>query len=122
MAISKYRDLDVYCEGFELAVALHRRTQTFDRREAGDVRDQIRRSSKSICALIAEGHGRRESAAEFRRYLRMAHGSLQETKVWIEFCQALGFLPKEEARRFWKSYDTLGKRLYRLGESWEAYE
>ena len=121
MSIYNYRDLDVYREGFDLAVQLHNATAPFDWRQAGDVQKQIRRSSKSICALIAEGFGRRESTAEFRRYLRMAHGSLQETKVWIEFCQALEFLPLEEARSYWKGYDTLGKRLYRLSENWETY-
>ena len=121
MAISKYRDLEVYCEGFDLAVDLHRRTRRFDVEDAGDLRRQIRRSSKGICANIAEGFGRRESTAEFRRFLRIANGSLQETKVWIEFSQALDFLPATEARRFWKGYDTLGKRLYRLSQTWETY-
>jgi four helix bundle protein len=119
MVIRKVRDLEVYCEGFDLAVEIHRATESFDWRSCGDVKDQIRRSSKSICALIAEGFGRRQSAKEFRRYLRMSHGSLQETKVWIEFCQALDLLPTEKCRDLWQRYDILGKRLYRLSERWE---
>ena len=122
MAIRTYRDLDVYCEAFDLAVDIHRQSRQFFADDGGDIRDQIRRSSKSICANIAEGFGRRESTAEFRRYLRIAHGSLQETKVWIEFCQALDLLPATEARRLWKAYDTLGKRMYRLSQRWESYE
>ena len=119
MAIRRVRDLEVYCEAFDLAVEIHRTTESFDWRSCRDVKDQIRRSSKSICALIAEGFGRRTSAKEFRRYLRMSHGSLQETKVWIEFCQALDLLPTERCRDLWQRYDHLGRRLYRLAERWE---
>ena len=121
MAITNYRDLEVYREGFDLAVQLHRRTRRFDVEDGDEIRGQIRRSSKGICANIAEGFGRQESAAEFRRFLRIASGSLQETKVWLEFCQALALLPDEEARSFWQDYDTLGKRLYRLSHRWETF-
>jgi four helix bundle protein len=121
MVIRKVRDLEVYCGAFDLAVEIHRATESFDWRSCGDVKDQMRRSSKSVCALIAEGFGRRESTKEFRRYLRMSQGSLQETKVWIEFCQALDLLPTERCRELWRGYDCLGRRLYRLIERWEDF-
>ena len=80
MPIRSYHDLEIYREGFDLALKLHRDTESFPDEERFGMRSQIRRSSKSICALIAEGHGRVESAEEFRRYLRMAHGSVQQTQ------------------------------------------
>ena len=122
MSIRSVRDLEVYNEAFELAVDIHRQSRRFDPGEAEDVRRQIRRSFKSICALIAEGFGRRESNKEFRRYLRMAHGSLQETKVWIEFCQALGFWSRDQAGVLWRRYDTLGKRLWTLAKRWRSFD
>ena len=122
MSIKSVRDLEVYQQAFGLAVEVHQGSARFDPREAGDVRRQLRRSSKSICALIAEGFGRRDSTKEFRRYLRMAHGSLQETKVWIEFAQALEFWSREQAGVLWLRYDTLGKRLWTLARQWRSFD
>lgn len=120
MTIKKYQDLKVYGRGFDLAVELHEATKVFSS-DGEDVRRQMRRSSKSICALVAEGYGRRESQAEFRRYLRMAHGSLQETRVWIEFGQALGFWSRDTAAELWRRYDELGKMLYGLSKTWRSF-
>ena len=121
MSIRKVRDLEVYRDAFGLAVEIHRLSGEFPA-DGYDVQSQIRRSSKSICALIAEGYGRRESPKDFRNYLRMAHGSLQETKVWLEFAQALGFVERSQARALWKAYDTLGKRMWTLAKRWQSFE
>ena len=118
MAIYNYQDLEVYREAFELAVEVHQVTEDFPKHERFALVDQLRRSSKGICAMIAEGFSHKGHPAEFKRYLRMAHGSLQESKVWIEFCGALGYLEREQADRYWQRYDRLGKRLYRMHQSW----
>ena len=118
MAIYGYQDLEVYREAFELALEVHEVTRGFPREERYALVDQVRRSSKSICALIAEGFSRKDREREFKRYLRMAHGSIQETKVWLEFSGALGYLDGNRFDEMWKSYDELGKRLYRLIRTW----
>jgi len=69
MSIYNYHDLEVYREGFDLAVKVHRNTEGFPDEERYGMQSQVRRSSKSVCALIAEGFGRKESVVEFRRYL-----------------------------------------------------
>ena len=119
MPIYNYRDLEIYREGFELALRVHRNTEHFPDEERFGMRSQILRSSKSICALIAEGYGRKESAAEFRRYLRMAHGSVQETKVWLEFAGALDFMAADVCTELTEGYERLGKRIYRMIENWK---
>lgn len=120
MAIYDFHDLEIYEKGFDLAVEIHRITESFPDEEQFSTTEQIRRSTKRICATIAEGFGR--SPAQFKRYLREAHGSIQETKVWIEFAEALEFLEADEARRLWRVYDTLGKRTWTLHENWEDLE
>jgi len=111
MSIRSYHDLEIYREGFDLALRVHRDTECFADEERFGMRSQIRRSSKSICALIAEGYGRVESADEFRRYLRMAHGSVQETKVWLEFARALDFMSESVCSELTEGYERLGKRI-----------
>ena len=119
MAVYSYRDLEVYREAFRLALKVHEATESFPSHERYALVDQIRRSSKGICALIAEGFSQKKRMPEFKRYLRMAHGSIQETKVWIEFGGALGYWESEEAKEIWESYDNLGKRVYRMIQTWQ---
>jgi len=119
MPIYSYHDLEVYGEAFDLALKVHRETDAFPEAERYGMQSQVRRSSKSICALIAEGFGRKETVAEFRRYLRMAHGSVQETKVWLEFARALGFMTEDVCQQLWEEYDRLGRRVYRMIATWD---
>ena len=119
MPIYKYHDLEVYREAFELALKVHRQSDIFPEAERYGMQSQVRRSSKSICAMIAEGFGRKESVAEFRRYLRMAHGSVQETKVWLEFAKALDFIAEDVCQELWGEYDRLGRRIYRMIATWD---
>ena len=119
MPIYSYHDLEVYGEAFELALKIHQETDVFPEVERYGMQSQVRRSSKSICAMIAEGFGRKETVAEFRRYLRMAHGSVQETKVWLEFARALGFMTEGVCQQLWEQYDRLGRRIYRMIATWD---
>ena len=65
----RYEDLDVFKRAYRLSLDVHRVSLDFPRNEQfGGIAGQLRRSSKSICALIAEGSARqRSSPAEFRR-------------------------------------------------------
>jgi four helix bundle protein len=58
--------------------------------------DQLRRASKSVCSLIVEGAGRQQSSPkEFVRYLMMAVGSAEETRLWCRYCLDLGYVKAE---------------------------
>ncbi len=81
--IKTYEDLDVFKSAFTLSVEIHRVSLEFPKIEQYALADQLRRSSKSICANIAEGFGKQQlSKLEFRRFLLMALGSSEETSVW----------------------------------------
>ena len=118
--IYKYQNLEVYQEAFDLAVRIHSLSQSLPRSERYEMGRQMRRASKGIAACIAEGYGRRESSREFKRYLSIAYGSVQEMKVWIEFCQSLDYLEPKICTNLWEEYDRLGKRLYKLRSVWQS--
>ena len=120
MAVSRYTDLQVYQLALELAVGMHRRLHDFPTEERRRSVDQLSRSSAAIGAHIAEGWGRKASVADFKRYLRMALGEVQETKYWVEFSTRVGFLDEDEGRRWWKSYDELAAKTYQLIDTWEG--
>ena len=76
-------ELDVFCRAYQLSLAVHQASHGWPKHEQyGGIADQLRRASKSVCALLAEGTGRQAgSEAEFRRYVVMALGSVEEAKL-----------------------------------------
>ncbi len=93
----------------------------FPRYEKYEMGQQMRNASKRIASCIAEGFGKKDSELEFKRFLLIAHGSVQEMKVWLEFAEALGYGHGKSLKEYWERYDRLGKRLYRLKESWKSH-
>ena len=90
-------DLDVFKRTYQLSLELHRVSLDFPKIEQfGGLADQLRRASKSVCGLIAEGAGRQQaSPREFARYLTMAIGSAEETRLWCSYCSDLGYVNGE---------------------------
>ena len=90
----RFEDLEVFKRAYQLSLEVHQESLKFPNVEQyGGIADQMRRSSKSICALIAEGSGRqRGSASEFRRYLVMALASADETRLWCRYAHDLGYV------------------------------
>ena len=87
-------DLDVFKRAYALSLDLHRISLTFPKIEQyGGLGDQLRRASKSVCALIVEGNGRQSlSSKEFGRYLAMAIGSAEEARLWCRYAADLGYV------------------------------
>ena len=83
--------------------------------------DQIRRSSRSVCANIAEAWRRRRYEGSFIYRLNDAEAEAAETQTWIEFAVKCGYLETTVARSLYKLYDRiLGKPvvMIRHPEKW----
>ena len=80
-----FHKLDVYRKAYDLSLILHRKTLCFPKLEQYELASQVRRSSKSICANIAEGMGRQASPKDVVSYLRNSLGSCDETRIWLEY-------------------------------------
>ena len=105
--------LEVFRRAYALSLDLHRASQSFPKSEQyGGVADQLRRASKSVCALLAEGSGRQASSdAEFRRYVVMALGSVEEAKLWCAYTRDLGFVDGRGAGSWQGAYEEIGRML-----------
>lgn len=77
------------------------------------LKDQIRRSSISIMANIAEGQGRR-SDREFANFLNIALGSVAETKSHLYVASDLGYVPRQVFDEAFVLLDEVGKMLFSL--------
>ncbi len=105
--------LEVFRRAYALSLDLHRVSQGFPKSEQyGGVADQLRRASKSVCALLAEGSGRQASSdAEFCRYVIMTLGSVEEAKLWCAYARDLGFAEGRSAGAWQGAYEEIARML-----------
>lgn len=80
-----FRDLIVYRKAFELAMKIFEMTKSFPKEEKYSLIDQIRRSSRSVCANIGEGYRKRRYVAHFIAKVTDSDMENTETQVWLDF-------------------------------------
>ena len=117
--IQNYEDLAVYQKSYGLALKVYELSKKMPKEETYGMINQIRRAAVSIPLNIAEGYGKRESVAEFHRYLMMAKGSCDEMKVLTDFCKDLQYINQEAYECLKPAYDEVGKMLYGLMRKWK---
>ena len=108
--------LRVYQLAFAVSLELHRASLSWPKIEQyGGIADQVRRSSKSVCALLVEGVGRqRASQGEFRRYLVMALGSADEVRLWCRYAEQLGYTAPDQTEQWRAAYAEIARMLQGL--------
>ena len=117
--VQQVGDLEVFRRAYVLSLELHRASLEFPRIEQFALADQLRRSTKSICANMAEGFAKQSySAAEYRRYLIIAIGSSDETQLWLRYAVDLGYVEEVVGRRWSSEYVEISKMLRGLHDSW----
>ena len=79
-----------------------KRANLFPKEETYSLTDQIRRSSRSVCANIAEAWRKRRYEAAFIAKLSDSEGEAAETQTWLQFSVKCGYLEAETGRRLFK--------------------
>ena len=116
--ITSYKDLEVYQKSYLMALKIHQITQGYPSYERYEIGAQIRRVAMSVPLNIAEGYGKKESLAEFKRFLKMSAGSCNEMEVLIEMSKDLSYIDKETYQELINEYQLLGKKINVLIEKW----
>lgn len=112
--IRNYRDLRVYQNAFEAAMEIFEITKTFPAEEKYSMVDQIRRSSRSICANLAEAWRKRRYPKSFVSKLSDCEGEAEETRVWLEFSLGCNYINKEAFEKLDKKYDLILGQLVNM--------
>ena len=105
--IETHRDLIVYQKAFAAAMEIFELSKSFPKEETYSLTDQIRRSSRSVCANLAEAWPKRRYEKSFISKLSDAEGEAAETQVWLEFAVKSGYMPRDEGRTLYKTYDEI---------------
>jgi four helix bundle protein len=110
MSISGLEKLDVWCKARDFAVRVNKEIlPLLPPEEKWSLNQQLRRSSQSVHANIAEGHGRFYFQDNVR-FCYIARGSLEETLSHIVYAQKVGYV----SETLYKSFAVDGENLNRL--------
>jgi four helix bundle protein len=109
--IGSHRELEVYRKGFDLAMQIFELSKAFPKEETYALTDQIRRSSRSVCANLAEAWRKRRYEAHFVSKVSDAETEAAETQTWLEFAVRCGYLDKETGREVYGAYDGIHRTL-----------
>lgn len=82
-----FRDLKVYQRAYALAMKIFEQSKTFPQEERYSLTSQIRRSSRSVAANIAEGYRKRQYPSMFVSKLADSDAEATETLVWLDFAR-----------------------------------
>ena len=106
-----HRDLKVYQVAYDLAMEIFHLSKLFPREEIYSLTDQIRRSSRSVAANLAEGFRKRRYPNMFVSKLADCDAEATETQVWLDFAFDCGYLSKENRDLLTLGYEEVGKML-----------
>lgn len=109
--IKVHRDLEVYQIAFQSAMDIFEISKHFPSEERYSLTDQIRRSSRSVCANLGEAWRKRRYKAAFIAKLSDSESEAAETQIWIEFAVKCNYLDREDGKKLYLIYNTIIGKL-----------
>jgi four helix bundle protein len=106
-----FKKLIAYQKSFDLAMSIFEVSKSFPKEETYSLTDQIRRSSRSVPANIAESYRKRKYPKHFISKLTDADGENSETNTWLDFALACNYINKDEYIKFVSETTEIGKLI-----------
>ncbi len=106
-----YQDLLAYKKGFEIAMDIFETSKSFPKEETYSLTDQVRRSSRSVCANIAEAYRKRDYPKHFHSKLTDCDAENSETQTWLEFALACSYITTETFQHLTEKNKEVGKLI-----------
>ena len=114
--IRSYKELRVHQSAIDAAMRIFEITKRFPSEERFSMVDQMRRSSRSVCANIGEAWRKRRYPAHFVSKLSDSEGEAEETRVWLDLALRCGYISETEATELDTIYDGIIAQLVRMIE------
>jgi four helix bundle protein len=106
-SIRSHEDLEVYQMSFDAAMKIFELSKKFPVEERYSLTDQIRRSSRSVGANLADVWRKRRYKGAFLSKLNECEAEAAETQVWIKFAVKCNYLDVELAREIYAIYNRV---------------
>lgn len=107
----KFQDLIAYQKAFALAMKIYKESKLFPKEETYSLTDQIRRSSRSVSANIAEAYRKRDYPKHFHSKLTDADAENSETQVWLEFAYGCEYITEVIFNELIQDSNEVGKLI-----------
>lgn len=121
MKIRDHNDLDVFKMSFDNAMKIYELSKNFPKEEKYSLTDQIRKSSRSVAANIAEAFRKRRYPKAFISKLSDSEAEAAETQVWLKFAYQCGYLNKKIFGDLEQNYDYIIGKLVNMGRKPEKW-
>jgi len=118
--VNSFKDLIVHQKAHKLAMEIFKASMKFPKGETYALTDQIRRSSRSVSACIAEAWAKRKYEKVFVNKLTDSVGEEHETEDWLDYCFESNYITEEEHQHFVRSIEAgcgIYKSSARLGDT-----
>lgn len=112
--VKSFRELEVYRLSRELEKEVFILSKNFPAEERYSLTDQIRRSSRSIGAQIAEAWGKRRYEMYFISKLTDADAEQFETQHWLEVSAECGYIDMDQLDKLLKYCISIGKMIQKM--------
>ncbi len=122
MGYKKISDTKVYKLAFKMAMEIFEISKKFPKEERYSLTDQVRRSSRSVCACIAEAHRKRLYQAHFISKTSDADMENSETQTWLEFALACKYIEQNEFEMLLNLSEQVGSLLHHMMGNPEKYK
>jgi four helix bundle protein len=119
--ILRHQDLMVYKKAMDAAMRIFQLSKSFPKEETYSLTDQVRRSSRSVPANIAEAWRKRRYSAAMICKLNDAEGEAAETQTWIEVALRCKYMNRETAKELYLEYDEILAMLTSMQNSPEKW-
>ncbi|MEJ2589142.1 MAG: four helix bundle protein [Deltaproteobacteria bacterium] len=121
MKIRTHKDLETYQMAFKSAMEIFELSKKFPKDEKFSLTDQIRRSSRSVCANLAEAFRKRRYPKSFAAKLSDSEGEAAETQVWLDFSLACKYVDDGTYHKLFEDYERIIGKLVNMAlhpEKW----
>lgn len=119
--VFSHRELVVYQSAFEAAMQVFELSQAFPEAEQQRLTDQMVRSSRSVCANLAEAWQRRRYKKAFIAKLNEVEAEAAETQTWIEFAVLCDYLDAQVGQELFHTYTVIMAASARLIDQADAW-
>jgi len=118
----RFTELEVYKVAFDLQQDIFKATKNWPKEEMYALTDQVRRSSRSVGANIAEAWGKRRYEAHFSSKLTDADAEVQETVHWLRTAYTCEYISRETCQAYIDRAKSIGKMLGRMMVSASSFQ
>lgn len=119
--IRSHRELDVYQLAFRTSMKIFHLSKKFPKDEMFSLTSQVRRSSRSVCANLAEAFRKRRYEKAFISKLSDSEGEAAETQVWIDYMLECEYVNSDVHKELLDDYErVIGKLVNMMShpENW----